>query len=731
MANVPVNDINPIHQYVATAGQTDFVFTYVIYETSDIKVYLNDVLKTETTDYTVKNSDGSSITADDLADGLAGGKVVFSTGLELNDNVTLFRDIPAERTTGFTTSGALTADALNLALNKIIALIQQVQRDGDRTIRQSPSDTGASPIELPPLDARKGKYMFFNNTTGVPEAGPGASVGDYAVSEFGQALIDDADAATALTTLGISAFAKTLLDDADAATALITLGALSATLLSAKGDLLYNNGTSVTRLPVGNQYDMLGVGASSVVGWEQNPQRRVVDLPNTDGAASDGGYRSGGVLLDDGTLRCWGHAPYGALGNGASPADASTNFLTPAFPIGTTGKPIKWERQGSDNIVLMDNGEVWVWGRNGSGQLGVGNTSTVLVPTKVTALNGVNIVDVQLSKQFYNNGRYHTLFLADDGSLYACGYNATGQLGIGNTTNQSTPQLLSKSDWVKIYAMGENVSYSAGIDTSGDLYTWGGNGHGQLGIGSTTNQSTPQLVNAFGGVTVSKFSGAMGWNSSINFEHGSSMCLLSTGAVYTWGHNGEGQLGTGNTTQYNTPQHISGLGTDNQDILMAHSAYGVSYVIKDDQSIVASGYNGYGQLGDGTTTNKNTHQTIPNSLRSGRTIAQLKTLGTLPYTSTVILYDDGYIQACGYNDNGNYGIGTDLATNTSLQPVLGFMKHKPVKLCSIGRGSEASLGVLTEEGVYYQCGAGVAFQFPHYREGYAPIFDTMQPLYFS
>jgi len=223
MANVPVNDINPIHQYVATAGQTDFIFTYVIYETSDIKVYLNDVLKTETTDYTVKNSDGSSITADDLADGLAGGKVVFSTGLALNDNVTLFRDIPAERTTGFPTSGAFRAAAMNLELNKIIALIQQVQRDGERTIRQSPSDTGASPIELPPLDTRKGKYAFFDNITGVLRAGPGVSVGDYAVSEFGQALIDDPDAATALATLGISAFAQTLLDDPDAATARATL----------------------------------------------------------------------------------------------------------------------------------------------------------------------------------------------------------------------------------------------------------------------------------------------------------------------------------------------------------------------------------------------------------------------------------------------------------------------------------------------------------------------------
>lgn len=499
--------------------------------------------------------------------------------------------------------------------------------------------------------------------------------------------------------------------------------------LTAKGDLLYNNGTSVTRLPVGNQYDMLGVGASSVVGWEQNPQRRVVDLPNTDGAASDGGYRSGGVLLDDGTLRCWGDAGYGALGKGSILHD-STFMVQPAFPLGTTGKPIKWERQGSDNIVLMDNGEVWVWGRNGSGQLGVGNTANVLVPTKVTALNGVNIVDVQLSKSYYYNSENHTLFLADDGSLYACGRNSVGQLGIGNTTNQSTPQLLSKSDWSKIYAMGNNAGFSAGIDTSGDLYMWGYNARGQLGIGSTTNQSTPQLVNAFGGVTVSKFSGAHGYGTTF-ISYGSSMCLLSTGAVYTWGHNSEGTLGTGNTTQYNTPQHISGLGTDNQDILMAHSAYGVSYVVKDDQSIVASGYNVYGQLGDGTTTQRNTHQTIPNSLRSGRTITQLKTLGTITATSTVILYDDGYIQACGYNDNGNYGIGTDLATNTSLQPVLGFMKHKPVKLCSIGRGSEASLGVLTEEGVYYQCGYGGNYQLPIYRETTSREVSTMQPLYFS
>jgi hypothetical protein len=231
MANVPVNDIDPINQYVATESQTDFVFTYVIYETSDIKVYLNDVLKTEIIDYTVKKSDGSSITSDDLADGLAGGKVVFTSGLTLDDNVTLSRDIPVARTTGFTQSGAFSSGAMNLALNKSIAIQQQLERDLNRTIRQAPSDTGATPVELPALNERKGKYLFFDNTTGVPRVADGASVGGYAVSTFGQGLIDDADAAEAQTTLGISSFAKTLLDDADAATARATLAIPAQRLL--------------------------------------------------------------------------------------------------------------------------------------------------------------------------------------------------------------------------------------------------------------------------------------------------------------------------------------------------------------------------------------------------------------------------------------------------------------------------------------------------------------------
>ena len=124
MVTVPnLVDETPLDQYTATGGQTDFNFTYMIFATSDIKVYVNGVLKTETTDYVVKQSDGSAIVpADDLP--MDGGKVVFNSGLTLNDEVSLSRDIPLDRTTSYTTAGAFRADVVNAEFAKIIAIQQ-------------------------------------------------------------------------------------------------------------------------------------------------------------------------------------------------------------------------------------------------------------------------------------------------------------------------------------------------------------------------------------------------------------------------------------------------------------------------------------------------------------------------------------------------------------------------------------------------------------------------------
>ena len=127
MVTVPsLVDETPLNQYTATASQTDFNFTYMIFATEDIKVYVNGVLKTETTDYVVKQSDGSAIVpTDDLP--MDGGKVVFNSGLTSGDEVSLSRDIAIERLTGYSVAGAFRADVVNAEFTKLYAVQQQLE----------------------------------------------------------------------------------------------------------------------------------------------------------------------------------------------------------------------------------------------------------------------------------------------------------------------------------------------------------------------------------------------------------------------------------------------------------------------------------------------------------------------------------------------------------------------------------------------------------------------------
>lgn len=234
MAFVPLNDITPINQYTASAGQTEFVFSFSIFTLEsglipEMKVFVNDVLKTEVTDYAVKKSDGSPITAADIANGLEGGKVVFNSGLTLNDKVTLSRDLPVKRTTGYTTSGDFRTETLNVELNKILAVQQQLERDIARSVSKTASDAESGTITLPAN--RASKFLAFD-ASGNMIASAG-SAGSLVVSAFMATVLDDVDASSALTTLGFSAFIKTLIDDANAAAALTTLGvsAYAQTLL--------------------------------------------------------------------------------------------------------------------------------------------------------------------------------------------------------------------------------------------------------------------------------------------------------------------------------------------------------------------------------------------------------------------------------------------------------------------------------------------------------------------
>jgi YD repeat-containing protein len=133
-------------------------------------------------------------------------------------------------------------------------------------------------------------------------------------------------------------------------------------------------------------------------------------------------------------------------------------------------------------------------------------------------------------------GAYHTLALKSDGTVWAWGYNAQGQLGNGNTTSQRAPVQVTGLSGVSAIASGD--THSIALKSDGTVSTWGNNGLAQLGDGAVT----PSEVNPVSVSTVTGMSSTGGGNAF-------SLARKSDGTVWAWGLNTSGQLGDGTTTQ--------------------------------------------------------------------------------------------------------------------------------------------------------------------------------------
>lgn len=318
--------------------------------------------------------------------------------------------------------------------------------------------------------------------------------------------------------------------------------------------------------------------------------------------------------------------------------------------------------------------KTWCWGYNMYGQLGDGTTNDTTIPVKVARLAGG--LDGKLDK-LVAASEYSTCIVTTDNLVYCMGRNNVGQLGNGTTTEAHVPTPVDTTTGLagktitSIVAVGQSMCVIA----SGDVYCWGNGLHGDIGNGSSANQSKPTRVSTIGttnGNPVTYLSGSV---------YGEFHCAVASGKVYCWGRNDLGQLGDGTTTDRYSPVAVTTSGGIGSRTAVEVASAGTgpwnsskpasdpdgassynAYAVMSDGTLWAWGANNYGQLGQGTYSV--TPQLTPIQV-GGALLGKSTTHVSSGFSTPCALTSDNTLYCWGQNYLGQVGDGT---TTTRYTP---------------------------------------------------------------
>jgi len=390
-----------------------------------------------------------------------------------------------------------------------------------------------------------------------------------------------------------------------------------------------------------NWYGQLGDGTNT----NRDTPTQTSSLGTNRGAVViSSGYRYTCVILNDTSVSCWGKNTFGQLGDGTN-TDRGTP--TQISSLGTGRTAVAISSGGGHTCAILDDGTVSCWGYNHEGQLGDGTTIDRNTPTQTASL-GTGRTAVAIS-----SGDYNTCALLDDGTVSCWGSNDNGELGDGTNTNRSTPLPTSSLGTNRgAVAISSGGVHTCAVLDDGSVSCWGWNNYGQLGDGTITDRSTPTQTSSLG----------TGRTAVAISSGGIQTCaVLDDASVSCWGDNWYGELGDGTTTQRNTPTPTSSLGTGRTAVAIS-SGYGHACAVLDNASVSCWGYNAYGQIGDGTTTNRNT-PTQTSSLGIGRTAVAISS--GLHYSCAIL--DNASVSCWGANGDNRLGDGTNTDRSTPAQ----------------------------------------------------------------
>jgi alpha-tubulin suppressor-like RCC1 family protein len=292
------------------------------------------------------------------------------------------------------------------------------------------------------------------------------------------------------------------------------------------------------------------------------------------------------------------------------------------------------------------SGSLWVLGNNSNGQLGDGNTESLSTVKEILS-SGVTSI---------TTGENHSLFIKNDGSLWAMGLNSSGQLGDGTTDNNSTPEKVVDAN---VSGIAAGANHSLYLDENGSLWAMGLNSSGQLGDGTTYNKSTPEKV-----VDANVSDMAAGAYHSLYLDE--------NGSLWAFGDNTYGQLGYGSVLESLSPVLVEASGVDK-----VFAGGNASFYIKTDGSVWAMGDNQYGQLGDSTNWNRNRPIRIFSASENISSVAA-------GMNHNFFITEAGNVYAVGLNDESQLGDETTTYRNSGVSPLLDSLPISGISKISAG-----------------------------------------------
>ena len=251
---------------------------------------------------------------------------------------------------------------------------------------------------------------------------------------------------------------------------------------------------------------------------------------------------------------------------------------------------------GVDHIVVLDeNGEVWTAGCNQYGALGIDeNAGKYWYGTQIETLRKVTVGDGSVKIRAVAAGQYHTILIDENGGVWTAGYNSDGQLGRSENVNSGTPNTVFKKaeglDNVKIVGASGGTAHTVLLDESGNVWTAGNNLHGQLGRQTAKNVDSKfeKVADGISGVKITAIAAGSRY----------TVLLDESGNVWTAGSNGYGELGR--ETNGMSSSVFGKADLQGATAAKFIAAGGTTIVIDTDGKVRTSGINGHGQLGRDT-----------------------------------------------------------------------------------------------------------------------------------